>query len=66
MLAVTAFKTDTAQPEIMDASDGYDVDVITCAAPNLRVQNQSGEEWNTMKIKRYVPEKSQEVKLMTH
>ncbi len=32
-------KTDTEQPEIMDASDWYDVDVITCAAPNLRVQN---------------------------
>lgn len=37
--AVTVFKTDTAQPEIMDTSDWYDVDVITCAAPNLRVQN---------------------------
>ena len=23
----------------MNASDWYDVDVITCAAPNLRVQN---------------------------
>ena len=37
--AVKVFKTDTAQPEIMNASDWYDVDVITCAAPNLRVQN---------------------------
>ena len=37
--AVTVFKTDTEQPEIMDASDWYNVDVITCAAPNLRVKN---------------------------
>ena len=42
--AVTVFKTDTAQPEIMDASDWYDVDVITCAAPNLRVQKR-GESY---------------------
>ena len=27
------------RPEIMDASDWYNVDVITCAAPNLRVKN---------------------------
>ena len=33
---VTVFKTDTAYPELMPRSDWYDVDVITCAAPNLR------------------------------
>ena len=35
---VTVFKTDTAQPKLMKESDWYDVDVITCAAPNLREQ----------------------------
>ena len=33
---VTVFKTDTSRPELMPESDWYDVDVITCAAPNLR------------------------------
>ena len=35
---VTVFKTDTANPKLMPESDWYDVDVITCAAPNLRSQ----------------------------
>lgn len=33
---VTVFKTDTAAPKFMPETDWYDVDVITCAAPNLR------------------------------
>lgn len=33
---VTVFKTDTAIPELMAEKDWYTVDVITCAAPNLR------------------------------
>lgn len=33
---VTVFKTDTANPELMPEEDWYNVDVITCAAPNLR------------------------------
>ena len=33
---VTVFKTDTASPKLMDENDWYKVDVITCAAPNLR------------------------------
>ncbi len=35
---VTVFKTDTATPKLMPESDWYQVDVITCAAPNLREQ----------------------------
>lgn len=35
---VTVFKSDTAMPKLMAESDWYDVDVITCAAPNLRSQ----------------------------
>lgn len=34
--SVTVFKTDTANPQLMDEKDWYEVDVITCAAPNLR------------------------------
>lgn len=33
---VTVFKTDTEQPERMSEADWYQVDVISCAAPNLR------------------------------
>lgn len=33
---VTVFKTDTANPCLMEEKDWYDVNVITCAAPNLR------------------------------
>lgn len=35
---VIVFKTDTAEPELMDENDWYSVDVLTCAAPNLREQ----------------------------
>ncbi len=33
---VTVFKTDTANPVLMDEEDWYQVNVVTCAAPNLR------------------------------
>lgn len=33
---VVVFKTDSASPAIMREEDWYKVDVITCAAPNLR------------------------------
>lgn len=33
---VTVFKTDTNAPKLMAEKDWYRVDVITCAAPNLR------------------------------
>lgn len=39
---VTVFKTDTAEPELMEESEWYDVDVITCAAPNLRERPSNG------------------------
>ena len=35
---VTVFKSDAETPQLMAESDWYDVDVITCAAPNLRSQ----------------------------
>ncbi len=34
---VTVFKTDTAEPKLMPETDWYQVNVITCAAPNLRL-----------------------------
>ena len=37
--AVTVFKTDKAKPQLMDEAAWYDVDVITCAAPDLRIKN---------------------------
>lgn len=33
---VTVFKTDTNIPELMPEKDWYKIDVISCAAPNLR------------------------------
>lgn len=33
---VLVFKSDTAEPKLMKETDWYQVDVITCAAPNLR------------------------------
>lgn len=33
---VEIFKTDTCKPELMDENDWYKVDIITCAAPNIR------------------------------
>ncbi len=39
---VTVFKTDTASPELMPESDWYDVNIITCAAPNLRQKPNNG------------------------
>ena len=34
--AVKVFKSDTNFPELMQESEWWDVDVLTCAAPNLR------------------------------
>ncbi|MBR1640931.1 MAG: TIGR02452 family protein [Butyrivibrio sp.] len=33
---VVVFKTDTANPQVMPENEWYKVDVITCAAPNLK------------------------------
>lgn len=39
--AVTVFKTDTANPKLMPETNWFDVDVITCAAPNLRTNSNN-------------------------
>ena len=33
---ITVFKSDTTSPQLLPENEWYDVDVITCAAPNLR------------------------------
>lgn len=42
---VLVFKTDSECPKLMDESDWYQTDVITCAAPNLR--ERPGNPFNT-------------------
>lgn len=42
---ITVFKTDTATPKLMPEEDWYDVNVITCAAPNLRAN--PGNQYNS-------------------
>ena len=42
---VTVFKTDTAAPQLLPESEWYNVDIITCAAPNLR--NQPSNRYNS-------------------
>ncbi len=42
---VVVFKSDTSNPQTMKEKDWYKVDVITCAAPNLR--NQPSNKYNT-------------------
>jgi len=39
---VVVFKTDTDTPEMMEEPDWYKVNVITCAAPNLRERPSNG------------------------
>ena len=42
---VTVFKSDTAYPRLMPEGDWYEVNVITCAAPNLR--SRPSNSYNT-------------------
>lgn len=53
--SVTVFKTDTASPQMMSEKEWYEVDVITCAAPNLRNKPSnsynSGDGKNAINIK---------------
>ncbi len=52
---VVVFKTDTSMPEIMPENDWYMVDVITCAAPNLREKPSNsmnpGSGYRSIRIK---------------
>ena len=45
---VKVFKNDTNFPELMKEADWWDVDVITCAAPNIRrLEGEGGKITNT-------------------
>lgn len=48
---VVVFKTDTDRPEIMEEKDWYNVDIITCAAPNLREKPSNAMNPNSGKDK---------------
>lgn len=43
--SVVVFKSDTAEPKLLAEKDWYKVNMITCAAPNLR--KQPSNEFNT-------------------
>ncbi len=51
---VTVFKKDTANPYLMQEKDWYQVNVITCAAPNLRAKPENkmnaGESAKAVKV----------------
>lgn len=42
---VTVFKSDTAKPVLLSKEDWFDVDVISCAASNLRHMSQHDKNW---------------------
>lgn len=42
---VTVFKSDTAKTVLLPEKDWFDVDVISCAAPNLRRMSQHNKHW---------------------
>lgn len=42
---VTVFKSDSAKPVLLSEKDWFDVDVISCAAPNLRYMLQYDKNW---------------------
>ena len=46
---VIVFKTDTGNPILMKEEDWYNVNVITCAAPNLRQNTQNRFNCNEVK-----------------
>ena len=56
---VLVFKTDTAVPRRMDEAEWYAVDVITCAAPNLRAKPSN--RYNSGDGNRAVSVKSREL-----
>ena len=42
---VTVFKSDTARPVLLPEDEWFDVDVISCAAPNLRYMSKYDKDW---------------------
>lgn len=54
---VTVFKTDTSNPIQMEEKDWYNVNVVTCAAPNLRPKTQNSFNRNEAKESVFVTDK---------
>lgn len=52
---ITVFKSDESEPELLDENDWYNVDVITCAAPELRC------EYNTQKLIEVLTERIEKI-----
>lgn len=42
---VTVFKADTARPVLLPEDEWFEVDVISCAAPNLRYMSKYDKNW---------------------
>lgn len=42
---VTIFKSDSKNPVLLPEKEWFDVDVISCAAPNLRCMSQHNKHW---------------------
>lgn len=42
---VTIFKSDSKNPILLPEKEWFDVDVISCAAPNLRCMSQHNKHW---------------------
>ncbi|MDD7429045.1 MAG: TIGR02452 family protein, partial [Oscillospiraceae bacterium] len=57
---ITVFKTDTAFPELMPESEWFSVDILTCAAPNLR-----SEPYNSMNPGKGAPVKMTDNELLS-
>lgn len=49
---VVVFKSDTLLPQLMDEGDWFKVDVLTCAAPNLKYEFMSDLELYGIHVKR--------------
>ena len=47
---ITVFKSDTAYPELLPQDEWYNVDVLTCAAPNLSVYPGSNYNGGKQKL----------------
>ena len=57
---IIVFKTDTAFPELMPESEWFSVDILTCAAPNLR-----SEPYNSMNPGKGAPVKMIDSELLS-
>lgn len=57
---ITVFKTDTAFPELIPESEWFSVDILTCAAPNLR-----SEPYNSMNPGKGAPVKMTDSELLS-